>query len=146
MAILLLLAIVRLLSIILREPNAIIINPYEKTISAMRGNQQLWKVNAGSVQSIYVSELVKKRGRKPTVFHGEINLHLLDGKFMPILVDNEKIVGALLPGRDPAAEKERPVDVHALEPEAASTPLQAAAIHIAVCLGDLPVWYDRRLK
>ena len=145
-AVLLLLAIVRLLSIILHEPNAIIINPYEKTISAMRGNQQLWKVNAGGVQSIYVSELVKKRGRKPTVFHGEINLHLLDGKFMPILVDNEKIVGALLPGRDPAAEKERPVDVHALEPEAASTPLQAAALHIAVCLGDLPVWYDRRLK
>lgn len=145
-AVLLLLAIVRLLSIILREPNAIIINPYEKTISAMRGSQPLWKLNAGGVQSIYVSELVKKRGRKPTVFHGEINLHLLDGNFMPILVDNEKIVGALLPGRDPAAEKERPVEVHALEPEAVSTPLQAAALHIAVGLGDLPVWYDRRLK
>ncbi len=145
-AVLLLLAIVRLLSIVLREPNAIIINPYEKTISAMRGSQPLWKLNAGGVQSIYVSELVKKRGRKPTVFHGEINLHLLDGNFMPILVDNEKIVGALLPGRDPAAEKERPVEVHALEPEAVSTPLQAAALHIAVGLGDLPVWYDRRLK
>ena len=145
-AVLLLLAIVRLLLIILREPTEIIINPYEKTISAMRGNQQLWKVNAGSVQSIYVSELVKKRGRKPTVFHGEINLHLLDGRFMPILIDSEKIVGALLPGRDPTAEKERPTDVHALEPEAVSTPLQAAAIHIAVGLGDLPVWYDRRLK
>lgn len=145
-AFVLLLAIVRLLSIILREPNSIIINPYEKTISALRGNQPLWKVNAGAVQSIYVSELVKKRGRKPTVFHGEINLHLLDGNFMPILVDNEKIVGALLPGRDPDAEKERPVEVHALEPEAVSTPLQAAAIHIAVGLGDLPVWYDRRLK
>ncbi|MDE2637003.1 MAG: hypothetical protein OXI30_11630 [Chloroflexota bacterium] len=145
-AVLLLLAIARQLSIILREPNAIIINPYEKTISAMRGSQQLWKVNAGSVQSIYLSELVKKRGRKPTVFHGEINLHLLDGSFRPILVDNEKIVDALLPGRDPAAEKERPVDVHALEPEAVSTPLQAAALHIAVGLGELPVWYDRRLK
>ena len=145
-ALLLLLACARLLLIVLREPNAIVINPYEKTISAKRGNRQLWKVNAGGVQSIYVSELVKKRGRKPTVLHGEINLHLLDGRFMPILVDHEKIVDALLKGRDPQAEKEKHADVHALEPEAASTALQAAALHIGVCLGELPVWYDRRLK
>ena len=145
-AVLLLLAIARLLLIILREPNAIIINPYEKTISAVRGQRQFWKVNAGGVQSIYASELVKKRGRKPTVFHGEINLHLLDGRFMPILVDKEKIVDALLPGRDPLAEKDRPVDVHVLEPEAVSTALQAAALHIGDCLDELPVWYDRRLK
>lgn len=145
-AVLLLLAIGRLLLIILREPNAIVINPYEKTISASRGNRPLWKVNAGGIQSIYASELVKKRGRKPTVLHGEINLHLLDGRFTPILVDQEKIVDALLPGRDPLTEKERPAEVHVLEPDAVSTALQAAAIHISVCLGDLPVWYDRRLK
>lgn len=145
-ALLLLLAIGRLLGIVLREPNSIVINPYEKTISASRGNHQLWKVNAGSVQSIYASELVKKRGRKPTVFHGEINLHMLDGRFMPILVDNERIVDALLAGRDPQTEKERPAEVQALEPEAVSTALQAAALHIGVCLGELPVWYDRRLK
>ncbi len=145
-AVLLLLAIARLLLIILREPNAIIINPYEKTISAVRGHRQFWKVNAGGVQSIYASEVVKKRGRKPTVFHGEINLHLLDGRFMPILVDKEKIVDALLPGRDPLAEKDRPVEVHVLEPVSVSTALQGAALHIGDCLGELPVWYDRRLK
>jgi len=145
-AVLLLLAIGRLLLIILRQPNAIVINQYEKTVSASRGDRPLWKVNAGGVQSIYVSELVKKRGRRPTVLHGEINLHLLDGRFMPILIDHEKIVDALLPGRDPVTEKERPADVHVLEPEAVSTALQAAAIHISVRLGELPVWYDRRLK
>ncbi|MCY3916532.1 MAG: hypothetical protein OXG49_11020 [Chloroflexi bacterium] len=145
-AVLLLLAIARLVWNILRETNAIIINPYEKTISAARGNRQLWKVNAGGVQSIYASEVVKKRGRKPTVFHGEINLHLLDGRFMPILIDKEKIVDALLIGREPGADKERPTEVHVLEPEAVSTALQAASIHIGDCLGELPVWYDRRLK
>lgn len=145
-AVLLLLAMARLVWIILREPDSIIINPYEKTASAARGRRQLWKVNAGGVQSIYASEIVKKRGRKPTVFHGEINLHLLDGRFMPILVDKEKLVDALLIGRDPAAEKERSTDVHVLEPEAVSTALQAAALHIGDCLGELPVWYDRRLK
>jgi hypothetical protein len=145
-AVLLLLAIARLLLVVMREPNAIVINPYEKTISARRGSRQLWKVNAGGVQSIYASEAVKKRGRRPTVLHGEINLHLLDGRFMPVLIDQEKIVDALLPGRDPSAEKGRPDDVHLLEPAAVSTPLQAAALHIAVCLGELSVWYDRRLK
>ena len=89
-AVLLLLAIGRQLLVILRQPNAIVINQYEKTVSASRGVRQLWKVNAGGVQSIYASELVKKRGRKPTVLHGEINLHLLDGRFMPILIDHEK--------------------------------------------------------
>lgn len=145
-AVLLLLAIGRLILIVLREPDAIVINPYEKTISANRGDRQLWKLNAGGVQSVYISEVVRKRGRKPTVFHSEINLHLLDGRFMPVLVDKEKIVDALLPGRDPNAEKERPIGVHVLEPEAVSTALQAAALHIADCLGELPVWYDRRLK
>jgi len=145
-AVLLLLAMARLALIILREPNVIIINPYEKTIGAARGNRQVWKVNAGGVQSIYASEVVKKRGRKPTVFHGEINLHLLDGRFMPVLIDKEKIVDALLMGRDSGVHKERSIDVHVLEPEAVSTALQAAALHIGVCLGELPVWYDRRLK
>ncbi|MDE2854629.1 MAG: hypothetical protein OXN88_10700 [Chloroflexota bacterium] len=145
-ALLLLLNVARLLLIIQREPNRIVINPYEKSISAFRGDRQRWKLNAGGLQSIYASEVVKKRGRKPTVFHGEINLHLLDGRFMPLLVDKEKIVNALLPGRDPAAENERPDGVHALEPEAVSTALQAAALHIAAPLGELPVWYDRRLK
>lgn len=145
-AIMLLLAIVRLLWIVQREPNAIVLNPYEKTVSAWRGRQQLWRVNAGSVQSIYVSEVVKKRGRKPTIFHGEINLHLLDGRFLPLLVDSEKIVNALLPDRDPVTEKAKPAGVQALEPETVSTALQAAAIHIGLCLGELPIWHDRRLK
>ena len=145
-AIMLVLAIVRLLWMIQGQPNAIVMNPYEKTISASRGNRQLWKVNAGSVQSIYVSEVVKKRGRKPIVFHGEINLHLLDGRFLPLLVDSDKIMNALLPGRDLAAEKAKPAGVQALEPETVSTALQAAAIHIGTCLGELPVWHDRRLK
>ena len=145
-AILLLLAIGRQLLIILRQPNVIVINQYEKTVSANRGLRQLWKVSAGGVQSIYVSELVKKRGRKATVLHGEINLHLLDGRFMPLLIDHEKITDALLPGRDPLTEKERPAEVHVLEPDTVSTALQAAAMHISVRLGELPVWYDRRLK
>lgn len=145
-AALLALGILRLLWIISREPETIVINPYEKSVSAWRGAQQRWKVNAGSLQSVYASEVAKKRSRRPTIMHGEINLHLLDGGFLPVLVDQEKIVDGLLPGGDPQMEKKRPDGVQALEPAAVTTALQAAAVHIARSLGELPVWYDRRLR
>ena len=145
-AALLALAIARQIMIVLREPDALLINPWERTVGAWRGDKQLWKVKAGGVQSVYASEIVKKRGRRPTILHGEINLHLLDGSFLSLMIDREKIVDALLPGNDPTAEKKRPDGVHVLEPAEATTALQAAAIHIALSLGELPVWYDRRLR
>lgn len=145
-AVLLALMILRQIWIILREPESMIINPWEKTISAWRGGQQLWRVNAGGVQSVYASEIIKKRGRRHTVFHGEINLHLLDGSFMPVLIDSEKITDGLLPGINPLDQKKRADGVNALEPAEVATALQAAAVHIALSLGELPVWYDRRLR
>ncbi len=145
-AILLALGILRQIWIILREPDSIVINRWEKTISARRGGQRLWRVNAGGVQSVYASEVVKKRGRRHTVFHGEINLHLLDGSFMPVLVDADKTVDALLPGIDPMTDKKRADGVNSLEPAKVASSLQAAAVHIALSLGDLPVRYDRRLR
>ncbi|MCE2471863.1 MAG: hypothetical protein J4G18_08180 [Anaerolineae bacterium] len=138
-AALLALAIGRQILIILREPDALLINPWERTVGAWRGDKQLWKVKAGGVQSVYASEIVKKRGRRPTILHGEINLHLLDGSFLSLMIDREKIVDALLPGNDPTAEKKRIEGVHVLEPAEATTALQAAAIHIALNLGELPV-------
>ncbi len=143
---LLALAIARQVMIILREPDALRINAFERTMSAWRGDKQLWKINAGGVQSVYASEVVKKRSRRPTILHGEINLHLLDGSFLSLMIDREKIVDALLPGSDSAAEKKRPEGVLALEPAEVTTALQAAAVHIALGLGELPVWYDRRLR
>lgn len=143
---LLALAIARQVMIILREPDALRINAFERTMSAWRGDKQLWKINAGRVQSVYASEVVKKRSRRPTILHGEINLHLLDGSFLSLMIDREKIVDALLPGSDSAAEKKRPEGVLALEPAEVTTALQAAAVHIALGLGELPVWYDRRLR
>ncbi len=145
-ALLLALTIARQIWLILREPDTLLIKPYEKTISAWRGEAPLWQVKAGTVQSVYVSEVVKKRGRRATVFHSEINLHLLDGGFLPVVVDQDKVVDAQLSGVDAADMRSVPEGVHVLEPDAVQTAAQAAAIHIAVTLGELPVWYDRRLR
>lgn len=145
-AVLLVLAILRQIWIILREPDAILVNPWEKVISAWRGERLIWKVSAGNVQSVYASEVLKKRGRRHTVLHGEINLHLLDGSFKALLIDADKITDGLLTGFDPQTEKIRDEGLRALEPAEAATALQAAAWHIALCLGELPVWHDRRLR
>ena len=154
-AALLLLLILRRGWQMLTAPDSIVINPYSKSIRGLRGEAQRWQIKAGGVQSVYASEVARpaKRGRLPfsgssraTFFHGEINLHLLDGSFYRLLLDDEKRVYALLPGIDAADDAKRGEGVHALEASDAGTALQAAALHIARTLGDLPVWHDRRLK
>ncbi len=159
--VLLLLAIARQIWLIWREPDAIIINRHDKSISAWRGGklhdteagQLRWRVKAGSVQSIYVSERVKWQSHSSLTFwrrdrasidHAEINLHLLNGSFMPVIIEANRNSNPFFAGHELSAEKEREAEVVPLEPEQASTALQAAAVQIAICLGDLPVWYDRR--
>lgn len=130
----------------MREPDAILISSYEGSVIALRGRQVRWKVNAKNVQSVYVSELVKKRSRRPTVYHSEINLHLVKGRFRRVMAEDRKLANPLLPGADPLSEQDRGAGVAVLDPKQASTALQAAAVHIAACLDDLPVWHDRRYK
>ncbi|MCY4466218.1 MAG: hypothetical protein OXE46_11850 [Chloroflexi bacterium] len=151
-AALLLLQILRQLWVGLRATNTIVFNPYSKSIRGLHGNSQRWQISAGGVQSVYVSEIVKPagRGRLPftgsahsTYYHGEINLHLLDGSYVPVLLDQVKRTYSLLPG---AAEPDREDGVWALEASEANTALQMAALHISQTLGELPVWYDRRHK
>lgn len=151
-AALLLLQILRQLWVGLRRPNIIVFNANDKAIRGLRGRSQRWQISAGGVQSVYVSEVVKPagRGRLPftgsahSVFHhGEINLHLLDGSYVTVLLDQVKRTYPLLPG---AAEEDREDGVSALEASQASTALQMAALHISRALGELPVRYDRRNK
>ncbi len=136
----------------LRSPDAIVFNAYNKSIRGLRGNAQRWQLSAGGLQSVYVSEVVKPagRGRLPltgskhsTFHHGEINLHLLDGSYVTVLLDQVKRTYPLLPG---ALETEREAGVSALEASEACSALQMAALHISRTLGDLPVRYDRRHK
>ena len=145
-AALLMLMILQQLWQIMREPDRILISAYVGSVVARRGDRMRWQVNAKSVQSIYASELVKKRGRRPAVHHSEINLHLVNGRFQRMIIEDAKLMDAWLPDVNLEAEKGRAVGVNVLEPQAASTALQAAAVHISVCLDGLPVWYDRRYK
>ena len=144
--VLLLLLIMRQLRLIQREADTLLIESDEPGISAWRGDDLRWRMAADEVQSVYVSELVKRRGKGMTVFHGEINLQLRDGRFRAVVVEDDKRNDALLAGVDGAAENGRSAGVYPLPAAEAATALQAAAAHVGAALGDLPVLYDRRTK
>lgn len=129
-----------------RDPDTIVISSYERSITARCGQDLRWRIHANNIQSIYVSELVKKHRRRPAVHHSEINLHLVSGRFQRVIVETEKLHDAFLPKISEQAALEAPPGVSLLHPPQVSTALQGAALHIATCLGNLPVWYDRRFK
>lgn len=127
-------------------PDNFIISPYERTITARRGRHVRWKTSANSIQSVYASEVVKRREKKPTVYHSELNLHLVNGSFQRVLVEDEKLTEATLPDVDELGYKQHGEGVIPLDTHTVSTRLQAFCLHIAECLGDLPAWYDLRYK
>ena len=128
------------------EPDNITVSPYERSITARRGRNVRWKISANSIQSVYASEMVKKREKKPVVYHSELNLHLVSGDFQRILVEDEKLKDATLPLINSMSEKPRSEGVTPLDSHNVTTRLQAFALHVATCLGDLPAWYDLRFK
>lgn len=130
---------------LLNEPDNIIISPYERSITGRRGRNIRWKVNANNIQSVYASEIVKKREAKPVVYHSELNLHLINGKFQRILVEDEKISNANI-DNDFLIKKNRAEGVTPLDTHEITTRLQAFALYVAECLGDLPAWHDLRFK
>jgi len=125
--------------------NRIVIDPQAGTISAWRGQRQYWQRQRDDVQSVYISEIVKRRKADPAAEHGEINLHLGGGKFQFVVqqAEAEANNNARLPINK---EDRRKSNVQPLTRETVSTDLQAAALHIAAALGDLPTWYDMRVK
>jgi len=128
------------------QPDNIIVNPYERSIIARRGRHVRWKISANSIQSVYASEMVKKREKKPTVYHSELNLHLVNRGFQSILIEEDKIDDANLPDVEYVHNKNEGEGVTPLDSHNVETRLQAFALHIAQCLGDLPAWHDLRYK
>jgi len=145
-AALLVLSMLRQAWLLSRQVTELRIDPAEQSISAWRGSTRLWHVPADRIQCIYASEILRKRGKKPSITHAEINLYLRDGSFLPILIDSEKNAQPWLPGIDPQLERKSSAGLRVLEPAAASTALQAASLHIAASLGELPLRYDRRYR
>jgi hypothetical protein len=145
-AVLLVGLILQQLWLIRTHPDNIIVNPYERSIIARRGRHVRWKITSNNIQSVYASEVIKKRDKKPIIYHSELNLHLVDGKFQSILIEDEKMDDVTLPNIEYVQNKNGDEGVTPLDSHVMTTRLQAYALYVAECLGDLPVWYDLRYK
>lgn len=126
------------------QPDTFIIDPQARDISAWHGDQEKWRIRGDDVQSVYITEVVKRNSKDPAVEHGEINLHLGGGKFKFVLhlEDSESHPNSRL---EEKPKRARDV-VLPLTAETVDTDLQAAGLHIASLLGELPCWYDVRVK
>lgn len=125
--------------------NRVVVDPVQHTVAGMRGNRVQWDLVAGDVQSVYVSEVVKKKKDDPASEHGEINLHLGTGQFQFVLEQGEPVDNSgskpTVRGSDRQDDAVMPLTRYEI-----GTPLQAAATYLAEAIGDVPVWYDMRVK
>ncbi len=130
------------------QPDTIAIDPHHQTLSAWRGNRQLWIFPASEIQSVYVSEIVRRKPTDTSSEHGEINLHLGDGKFHLVLQQSENENDAWLPRRDIALNFAKPNadEVLHLTRFQVVSDLQAMGLYLGEALGNLPVWYDVRVR
>jgi hypothetical protein len=109
-------------------------------VQAKRGHATAWQVPKESIDSVYVSEVVNRKGKKRVIYHGEINLLLKDGSFRNILEQPHTVED------DHAAPT--PVSEETITPLTlynAQTDLQMAGLHVAQTLG-VECEYDQRIK
>ncbi len=127
---------------ILTKPNRIVIDGEAQSIIALKGKSPRWERSVGDVQSLYVTQEVNKRGKKRTIYHGELNLHLGGGDFLRLFHHDEIDLSA---PADPDREKPRE-EIVPLDHYNAETDLQMVGLHIAETLNGMACWYDQRTR
>ena len=123
---------------------AIVIDPTSRSISAYSGKKQKWQKAVPDVQSVYVSEMVKKKSNDPTIEHGEINLHLGGGNFFHVMQQGQAETNDTAPRGTNKPQREADA-IMPLSRDMLHTHLQSMGLHIAEAL-QTPCWYDMRVK
>jgi hypothetical protein len=139
-AVLLVGMIIYLIYQLLTQPNRIVVEAGTRSLVGKRGNSERWRLDNVALESIYVTQVVNRKGKKPSVYHGELNVHLQDGSFFLLLNQPQSFDDLLSP--EAADDQEQVVT---LTPLNAYTDLQMAGLWIAQKL-TIPCWYDRRVK
>jgi hypothetical protein len=121
-------------------PDRIIVDGSSQNVIARRGDRERWRLENVAVESVYISQVVNRKGKKPVVHHGELNIRLQDGSFFPILSQSQPFDDLLTP-----ADADDTDGVVSLTARSAYTDLQMAALWVAQTLR-VPCWYDRRVK
>jgi hypothetical protein len=125
---------------LITQPDRIIVDENSHSVYAQRGDQERWRLDNVAIDSVYVSEIVSRRGRKRIVHHGEMNLRLQDGTFFYLFDQPQAVDDLFTPAEIPDTEA-----VLGLTPLSAFTDMQMAGLWMAQAL-NLPCWYDRRAR
>ena len=123
---------------LINRPNRVVVD--NNGVEGRRGNNTAWQVHKESIDSVYVSEVVNRKGKKRVIYHGEINLHLKDGSFRNVLEQPHTIEENQLAPVSTMEETVVPLTLYN-----AQTDLQMAGLHIAQTLG-IECQYDQRIK
>lgn len=113
-------------------------------ISAWTGRKMHWMLPQVEIQSIYVSEIVRKNEQAPATEYGEISLHLGGGDFHFVLQQERPEDNTNTP--QPELMIPRTETIRELNRDIIHTDLQAAAGYISEALDNTPIWYDLRVK
>ncbi|MGB1287945.1 MAG: hypothetical protein ACPG7F_15505, partial [Aggregatilineales bacterium] len=123
--------------------NRVVINPQHQAVRSYAGQKMKLETFAGEIQSVYISEVVKRKLSDPTIEHGEINLHLTDDSFAFLFQQGDALDNDYEMHDD---EKQKPgrrqAEIVLLTRDNCESDLQAMSLYIAEALGNLPTWYD----
>ncbi len=133
---------------LVNRPGRVVID--NNGVEGRRGKATAWQVAKESIDSVYVSEVVNRKGKKHVVYHGEINLYLKDGSFRTVLEQphtvEEDHAAASSDSENPRRKNDDIEEtVTPLTLYNAHTDLQMAGLHIAQTLG-IECQYDQRIK
>lgn len=132
------------LAVVLLSTSRIVIDGQRHVVTGWGRSSMRWTIPQVEIQSIYISEVVKKRAKVPETEYGEINLHLGGGKFQFLVQHEDPEDNRHTP--QPDVTLQRSEGVTELTRDTLHTDLQIAAMYIAEALGDFRVWYDIRVK
>jgi len=109
-----------------------------------RAGRSLRHAAAQDIQSLYVSEVVKRRERGSLTEHGEMNAHIGGGRFERLMSQGVPLSNAARHAPD-GPQGARQSGVYPLTRASYRTDLQVAALYLAEALS-LPAWEDVRQK
>ncbi len=127
---------------LLTTPNRIVVDAGSGNVIALRGKRPRWRVNRDQVVSVYVTQVMGRRGKQPKISHGELNLFLNGGRFLFLVEQGQPSVA--VEGLHPSLNGDDASDiVTPLTQLQARTDLQAAGLYMAQAL-NVPCMYDQR--
>jgi hypothetical protein len=125
---------------LLTDYDHVVLDDSRRSIVGRRGETERWRVDNVAITALYVSEVVKRKGEKRNVLHGEINAHLQDGGFRNLLTQYQ-------PTEDTHTPPDTVVEdgITPLTARNATTDLQHAGLWISQSLG-VPSYLDIRKR